>query len=46
VSQVKQSIYLRNMPAQASGQFGFSDALLCHGLVQAQFGAFQCTWAH
>ena len=37
VSQVKQSIYLRNMPAQASGQFGFSDALLCHGLVKAQF---------
>jgi hypothetical protein len=32
-------LLLRNMPGQASDQFGFSDALLCHGLVQAHVAA-------
>ncbi len=46
VAQVEQSIHLGHMPAQTAGQLGLADALLGHGLVDAQLGALQGWGAH
>jgi len=46
MAQIKQPIHLWHVPPQAAGEFGFFDALLGHGLIHPQLGAFQRGWRH
>ena len=34
MTQIKHAINLRQVPSQASGQFGFTDSLVFHSLVE------------
>ena len=46
VAEIEQPVDLRHVPAESARELGLLDALLHHGLIDAQLSAFQGTGAH